>query len=172
MLLLIAAEEAESASNPILPWSSELFWGALSFGILYFLVRYVLLPPVQKIREEREETILNDRKAADAARAKASSAASEVDDQLAGVRAEAAELIEDARVEAETERKRLMAWAEREVNAMMEEADGEIAREREEAMVAIRPQVADLAIDAASRVTGRSIDPGNARPIVDRVLNS
>lgn len=174
LYLLLAAEEGEgeSASNPILPEINELFWGAIAFGALYLLIRYVLLPPVQRVMNDRAATIQADRDAADAARAKVVSASSELDDQLADVRAEAAAIIEAARSEAEAERQRLVARAEREVSAMKEIAETEIAREREEAMASLRPQVADLAVGAASKVMNRQINLDTARPVIDRFLNN
>lgn len=174
LYLLLAAEEGEAveSSNPILPTSNELFWGAISFAALYFLIRYVLLPPVQRVMNDRAATIQADRDAADAAKARAVSASSELDDQLAGVRAEAAGIVEAARAEAETERQRLVARAEREVSAMKEIAETEIARDREEAMASLRPQVAELAVGAASKVMNRQINLEAARPVVDRFLDN
>ena len=178
LYLLLATEEgdhsevAEAAANPILPTANELFWGALSFAALYFLIRYVLLPPVQRVMNDRAATIQADLDAADVAKAKAMSASSELDDQLVGVRAEAAAVIEAARTEAEAERQRLLARAEREVSAMKEIAESEIARDREEAMVGLRPQVAELAVGAASRVMNRQINLEAARPLVDRLLDN
>ena len=171
-LLAADAEEAAEASNPILPWTNELFWGGLSFAALFLLVNYVLLPPVQRARNDRAATIRADKDAAESARSKAASATAEVDDQLVGVRTEASTIIDEARAEAEAERQRLVARAEREVDAMKEIAEGEIGREREEAMEALRPQVADLAVGAASRVMNRQIDAAAARPVVDRFLNN
>lgn len=172
MLYLLAAEEAEGSSNPILPTSSELFWGAISFAALYLLMRYVLLPPIQRVMNDRQATIQADRDAADAAKARVASAGLELADQLAGVRAEAAAIVETARGEAEAERERLVARAEREVAAMHDIAEGEIAADREEAMAAVRPHVAELAVGAASKVMNRQISLEQARPVVNRQLDS
>lgn len=172
MLYLLLAAEAEEAANPILPAPNELFWGAISFAALYFLMRYVLLPPVQRVMNDRAATLQADRDAADAATAKAASASSELDDQLVGVRSEAAAIIDEARTEAEAERQRLLARAEREVSAMKEIAETEIAREREEAMASLRPQVASLAVGAASKVMDRQINLDAARPVIDRFLDN
>ena len=170
--LLLAVEEAEGSTNPILPAANELFWGAISFGVLYFLIRYVLLPPVQRVMNDRAGTIQANRDAAEAARAQAVSASAELDDQLADVRAEAASIIDQARGEAEAERERLVARADREVAAMREIAETEIARDREEAMAQMKPQVADLAVGAASKVMNRNVDLDRARPVVNRLLNN
>ncbi len=173
LYLLLAADEADKeAANPILPEPNELFWGAIAFGTLYFLIRYVLLPPVQRVMNDRAATIQADRDAADAAKAKAVSASADLDDQLADVRTEAAAVIEAARTEAEAERQRLLARAEREVSAMKEIAETEIARDREEAMASMRPQVAELAVGAASKVMNRQINLEAARPLVNRLLDN
>ncbi len=172
--LLLAAEEAdaEGTANPILPTTNELLWGAIAFAALYFLMRYVLLPPVQRIMNDRAATIQADRDAADLARSQAASASSELDDQLAGVRAEAAAIIDQARAEAEVERQRLVARAEREVTAMKEIAETEIGRDREEAVAALRPQVEQLAVGAASKIMNRQITLDAARPVVNRHLDN
>ncbi len=175
---LLAAEEAPGAeeggggitSSPIWPSSSEMFWGILSFTALYLLVRFVLLPPVQRIRNDRAATIQADKDAASLARSKVASASAEVEDQLAGVRGEAQVVIDEARAEAEAERQRLVGRAEREVNAMRELAATEVSTERAEALASLRPQVADLAVGAASRVTGRSMQSSSVRSKVDEYL--
>ena len=173
LTLVLAAEEADGGStNPILPATNELFWGAIAFGTLYLLVRYVLLPPIQRVMNDREATIQADRDAADAARAKVASAGTELADQLADVRAEAADIIEAARTEADAERERLVSRAEREVAAMQEVTDTEISRERDEAMAALRPQVAELAVGAASRIMNRQISLDDALPVINRELDN
>ncbi|MEM9651710.1 MAG: F0F1 ATP synthase subunit B [Actinomycetota bacterium] len=172
MLALLLAVEEEEAVNPILPAIGEIFWGAIAFGTLFVLIRFVLLPPVQRAMQDRAATIQADKDAADAAQAKALSASSELDDQLTDVRAEAESIIGEARAEAEAERQRLVARAEREVSAMKEIAETEIAREREEAMAALRPQVAQLAVGAASKVMNRQIDLSAAEPVINRAMDN
>ena len=66
MLSVFAAESSGVPENPILPAVYELFWGAVAFGALYLLVRYVLLPPVQRVMNDREATIQADLDAASA----------------------------------------------------------------------------------------------------------
>lgn len=179
-LMLRLAEEggelgehvAEEAANPILPTTPELFWGAITFATLFALVKFVLLPPVQKTMQDRADLLRSDLDAADAARAQAGSAATEVSDQLAGVRAESTQIIDAARAEGETERARIVGAAETEVAAAKAEAEAEIAKAREAAMAGVGPSVAGLAADAASRVMKRQIDAKTAQPVVDRFLNS
>lgn len=164
--------EPEEAINPILPVVSELFWGALCFAALWALVKFVLLPPVKATMNARADQIRTDLEAAETARMSAGSAAGEVSDQLSGVRAEAAEVVDAARTEAEAERSRIVGAAEAEVATLKADADAEISAARTEAMAGVRPQVAALATDAASRVMNRTVDAGAAQPIVDRFLDN
>lgn len=172
LILRLAEEAPAEADNPILPVVSELFWGALAFGTLFLLVKFVLLPPVQKTMADRAALLRSDLDAADSARDRAGSAASEVSDQLAGVRAESAQIIDAARTEGEAERARIIGAAEAEVADVKAAAEAEIATAREAAMAGVGPSVAGLAADAASRVMNRQIDTSSAQPVVDRFLDS
>lgn len=179
MLALLATEddghgveEAKEVINPILPEPSELLWGAIAFIVLYLLIRYVFLPSVDRVMANRAATIAADLDAAAAAQAQAQGAKAELSDQLADVRAQAATIIEQARQEADAERQRLIGRAEREVTALREVVESEVARERDQAMAVVTPQVSELAANAASRVMSRPVTVAEARPIVDRYLNN
>ncbi len=174
MLSILATEagEAVQQDNPILPTVPEMFWGAVSFFALFLLIKFVLLPPVKKVMDDRAQQIRGDLDAAEKARERADSAAEEAHDELADVRAEAAQIVDQARTEAETERARIIGDAETEVAAMKAEAEAEIANARAEALSGVGPQVSDLAVDAASRVMGRQVSLAQSQPIVDRYLSN
>jgi F-type H+-transporting ATPase subunit b len=171
-VLTILAAEPGTPDNPILPTVPEMFWGAISFAALFVLVKYVLLPPVKKVMDERASQIRTNRDAADRARGAAGSAAGEVHDQLADVRAEAALIIDAARAEAEAERSRIIGAAEAEASALKAAAEAEVEAARAEALVGVGPQVTELAANAASRVMGRNVDVSTARPMVERYLSN
>lgn len=175
MLTLLATEagtEVAEAANPILPTVPEMFWGALTFFALWALVKFVLLPPVQKIMNERESKIRDDLDAAERARSSAGSAATEVQDQLAGVRAEASQLVEAARVEAEAERVTIMADAQQRADAIIAAAEAEVAAARSQALAGVQPQIAALASQAAARVLDRPVNAADVAPVVNRFLEN
>lgn len=175
MLTLLAAEageEAGEAANPILPVDNELFWGAVCFFTLWALVKFVLLPPVKQVMDQRAETIRADLDAADQARTTAGSAASEVHDQLGDVRTEAATVVDAARAEANVEVQQILAEAETEAEAIRAAAAAEIEAARSQALAGAEPQIASLASQAASRVMNRSIDTAAAQPTVNRFLQN
>lgn len=170
-ILAQVAEGAEEASkNPVLPVVNEMFWGLITFTTLYLLVKFVLLPPFKRTMNDRAATIAADRDAAELARQKVASVDDEVSDQLASTKAEAAQIIEQAREEANTERTRLIGRAEREVQAMRDLADTEVIAARERAMEGIKPEVSQLAAGAASQVLNRQVSLSEAQPVIDRHL--
>ncbi len=175
MLTLLATEAGEAAAeaaNPILPTSNELFWGAVCFFTLWALVKFVLLPPVKQIMDQRADTVRADLDAADQARATAGSAASEVQDQLADVRTEASAVVDAARAEADVEVQQILAAAEAEAELVRSAAAAEVEAARSQALAGVQPQIAALASQAASRVMNRNIDVAAAQPAVTRFLEN
>ncbi len=169
---LIAADSTEAPTNPIIPDIGEVFWGAITFTLLYFAVRYLLLPPITKVMDERTTKVQADKDAAEAAKAKSSRLTHDLDDQLADVRAEANAMVEQARTEASAERATLIAQAEAEVESMKTATAAQIAEERSAAMTALRPEVLALSVDAAQRVLDRSVDPEKAKPVLEAKLGN
>ncbi|MGI9578165.1 MAG: F0F1 ATP synthase subunit B, partial [Microthrixaceae bacterium] len=104
-LLVLAAEEDPTAINPVVPDTiGEIFWGAVAFFSLWILMRYWLLPPLLRVREERKAQVIADQEAAEEAAMAAEDVRRDYDATLAEARAEANTVLEEARAEAEAER--------------------------------------------------------------------
>jgi len=170
VLTLFAAEEAEVV-NPILPTIPEMFWGGLTFLLFYVLMRYVLLPPVLRTMEERDQALRADWDAAKAAEVKVAGADAEIADALAPAKEEAAAVIESARAEAEAEREQIISGAQAEIDAMRQMATSQIDAARAEAMGGVGSQVAELTAQAASKVIDRPVSATDAQGIVNRIMS-
>ena len=156
LALALLAAEAESP-NPIRPAANELFWGVLSFAGLYLLVRLVLLHPVERVLNDRRATVEADRAAAERARGRAAALRAERTERRAGHQAEAAAIVDDARVEAEAARQRLVARAMREAEALRALTTEQIERERTRVLAELEGQVAELAAGAVGRIMNRPV---------------
>lgn len=176
MLLLLdeanTTTEAEAPVNPIVPEIGELFWGATMFAALYVLIKFVFLPPVLKVMDQRAAKIKADVDAAEYARKKQSNLSLDLEDQLSDVKAEAASILDQARSEASAERARLISKAEHEVAAMKQATETEIASERSKALKSLRPEVVKLSVEAARKVLERDIDPVAAKPVLEQKLGN
>ena len=95
-----AIEGEEEIPNPVIPEVNHIAWALVSFLILWALMQFVLLPPLLKSREEREQKVRADREAADKARQALGEVQDDYDASLAAARAEADAIVDAAREEA------------------------------------------------------------------------
>lgn len=171
-VLSVLAEEGAKTINPVVPDNiGELFWGAISFFGLWILLRYVCLPPLMKVREERAQKAQSDLEAAATAVTQAEQVRRDYDATLAEARAEAAQVVEAARAASEAQRAEAVRVAEAEVAEQRQVAMAELDSARAAALASIRSEVADLAVSAASKVVQSDLDLASNRSTVDEYVN-
>lgn len=158
-------------SNPILPEPFEMASGAIVFVLLWALMKFVLLKPIQQTMADRADRIREDLSTADAAKSQGESAVAEYEASLASARVEASRIIDDARAQAEAKRKELIAAAEAEVGELRSQAAAEVSSAKAEALTSMRASVATIAVQAAEAVVQKRLDEGAQRSIVDEYLN-
>jgi F-type H+-transporting ATPase subunit b len=172
VLAVQAAEKAaEAATNPVIPALHEMFWGAISFFALWILMRYVCLPPLMRVRAQRDLQVQADREAAAAAEEQAEQVRRDYDATLGEARTEAVRIIEEARAAAEHERGQVVQAAESEVAVERQAAMAELETARAAALEQIKGDVADLAVSAASKVVQSDLDLAANRATVDDYVN-
>ena len=176
LAVVLATEEGEEETgeeetvNPVLPTGGDIIYAAIFFFALWAAMKYVLLPPVQKVRAERAAKIAAARDAADNASSDMGSAQADYDAAMAGARAEATSILDAARNEADAARSSVVAAAESEAAEQRASAESELAELRSQSLLALSGDIAAVAAGAASTVIGRSVDVSTAQPIVDRAL--
>lgn len=171
LIAAVAAPYAAASQNPILPATYDILWSAVVFVLVLLVFWRVVLPKMQKLLDERAAAIEGNIAKADEAQAKAEAALQEYTAQLASARAEAGEIREAARVDAN----KIVAQAKEDAIAeqtrVVQAAKDQISAERQAAVVSLRTEVGSLAIDLASRVVGESLaEESKANALVDRFL--
>lgn len=165
----VVAGEAEGAGI-----SFNLFWilvSAANFGFFIIVLRSVALGPITKMLDERRERIERGlRDAADAALAK-TRAVEAADAALAEARRESNEIRANAEKAAAQIRDGQVAVLKGELDKMRTDATNEIEAARVSALASIRSEVADLAISAATKVVGASMDGERQRALVGEFLD-
>jgi F-type H+-transporting ATPase subunit b len=164
-----AAGEAEGAGL-----SFNLFWiliSAANFGFFIIVLRAAALGPITKMLDERRERIERGlRDAADAALAKGR-AIEAADASLAEARRESNEIRTNAEKAAAQIREGQVVALKQELEKMRADATAEIEAARVSALASIRSEVADLAISAATKVVGASMDGDRQRALVGEFLD-
>ena len=173
-VLLLAAEagaEAEHATRVVLPATNELIFGAIAFAVLFLLLWRVAFPALRKGLEQREQAIRSELERAEQARLEAEQRREEYDAQLAKAREEADRIVSEATAAAENARRDRITKAEDEARQIVEKARADAAGERDRAFAELRSQLADISLEAATRVLGKELsDPQAQRQLVEQFI--
>jgi F-type H+-transporting ATPase subunit b len=166
-----AIDDCQKAPSPILPATNELFWGSLSFIILFFLLAKVAYPSLKKGMEGRAEKIRTSIDEAERARGDAQRILDEYQRQLADAKSESARIIEEARQAADKLRQDLKKQAETEVAELRGRAQEDIQAQVQRAMADLQSRVAELAIELAEKVVERSLDRETNMQLIESYIN-
>lgn len=172
--LLFLAQEAEEKEptglDLVLPDPAELVGGALAFVVVFGLLGWKVWPKIREAVQKREQQIQGSLEEAEKAKADARRSQEQYESQIADARGEANRIIEEARQSAEQVRKDLIAKAEADAKQIVERAQDQIDQERQRAMQELQGSVADLSIELAEKVVGRSLDAPAQREMVDAYI--
>ncbi|MGH9193227.1 MAG: F0F1 ATP synthase subunit B [Acidimicrobiales bacterium] len=164
-------EACQEAPNPILPATTELVWGSISFAALLFLLYKFAYPQVRQMMDNRTERIRSDLQAAEAAKGEAEQVLAEYRAQLNDARAEAGRIIEEARQAADRVKRDQEARLQTELAELRARAVADIDSAKAQAVSDLRGEVAQLAIGAAETVVQRSLDEATQTQLVEDYIN-
>ena len=164
-------EGCVEAPSPILPELDEIIWGGLAFVILFAFMRWKGFPAVKRAMDARSEKIRADLDAADTAKADALRTKSDYEAQLAEAKSAAAAIIDEARTQADQLRQDLQARAEADIAEQRARAATDIESSRRQAIDDLRTEVAAIAVGAAERVVGASLDADVHRSLIDGYID-
>ncbi|OZM81906.1 F0F1 ATP synthase subunit B [Pseudonocardia sp. MH-G8] len=164
---VLAAEEL----NPLVPHTVEIIVGTIAFLVLLFVLWKTVFPQFEKIYAERTDKIEGGLKRAEEAQQEANDLKRQYEEQLAGLRAEAARIRDDARAEGQQIKAELRAQAEEEAARIRARGDEQIAAAREQATRQLRGEIGGLSVQLAERLIGGSLaDDSRRSATVDSFL--
>ncbi len=144
---------------------------SIGFILLVVFLGRVGFKPIGAVIESRQteiqttlDQIAADRQAMEQTRA-------EYEQRLANIESEARETIVAAVKEAQAEAAGILAKAREESEAQREQAVAEIDLERRKALSEIRSQMSELAVQAASKVLDREINPAVHRELINNFIS-
>ena len=143
----------------------------LNFAILFVVLRAWVYKPIVAMLEKRRQAIeqgLEDAKVAAEARANAEKAAEDI---LAEARKEASRLVRAATERAEQAAAEVKAQAEHEAEEARKGALAEGEKLKEQALGELRGQVAALAIAAAQKIIGETLDDRRQRALIQEFFS-
>lgn len=148
-----------------------LFVQILNFAIIFVVLRVWVYKPILGLLGKRRERIaqgLEDARVAAEARANAEKEAQAI---LSQAQADANQKVREAADRAEQVAREIHAAAEKDATAVREAAAGEAEQARSAALGELRGQVAALAIAAAQKLIGESLDEKRQRHLVEEFFS-
>jgi F-type H+-transporting ATPase subunit b len=155
----------------ITPEVGLLIYTTIAFFILLGLLSKVAFPPIMGLLDERADKIRESLDAAESTREEAARLLEEYKQQLAEARSEAQKIIEDSRKLGDSMKNEIVASAKAEAKQTLERASADIEREKALAIAEIQGKIADLAIEAASRVVGRELEKQGHEQLIEQYLS-
>ena len=143
----------------------------LNFAIIFVVLRVWVYKPILGLLERRRERIaqgLEDARVAAEARAHAEKEAQAI---LGQAQADANQRVRESAERAEQVAREIHAAAEKDAAAVREAAAGEAEQARSAALGELRGQVAALAIAAAQKLIGESLDEKRQRHLVEEFFS-
>ena len=155
----------------ITPDFGLLFWMVVIFGIVFFLLAKFGFPVITNAVQKRSDHIADSLKAADEAQARLAGMAEEHARMIEETRLEQSRILK----EASEARESIIAQAKEEAAAeaakLLDHAKVEIAAERESAIRDIRRQVAMISVEVAEKIVRKDLaSDGGQQSLIDRMV--
>jgi F-type H+-transporting ATPase subunit b len=146
-------------------------WTVVSFLALLLLLRKLAWGPILAALERREKRIEDAIGGAERSRDEAGRILEEQKETLKKAKEEARAMIAEATADAARRGEEIVAESRREAERLLERARTEIRGEEAQAIDRVRREAVELALDAAERLVGRSMETADHRRIVEEFIS-
>ena len=170
-LILASEGGGELEFGLVLPVQWEtLFWAWAIFLLLFLILRKFAWKPLLEAVEAREKRIAESLRKAEEIQKAAAEIAARQEAALAEAYAKAKGVLDEARAQADDYRKRETDRARGEADAFLDRAKKEISMEENRAREALRREVVEITLEAASQVLGRSVNADDEKRLAERLV--
>lgn len=138
-------------------FAPQLFWLALTFGVLYVILSRVALPRVSEVIEERRDRIQRDLDAAERLKSETEKAITGYEDALSEARSNASGIAKKERETLDAEMAREQAKVEDQIAAKISEAEKRIADTKSKAMESVNTIAADTASSIVAKLINQDV---------------
>ena len=162
--------KSEDFTSKLIPnWPSFLMQlGALL--ILIFVVIFFAYKPVKKIVKDRQNYIEQNIKDAEQAKTTWQENEAKSKENVLASHKEAANIVAEARLEAEQEKAKILESASLEVVRMKKDAEEDIARMEVEAQESIKKEMVSIALDASKELLGREVSTSDNTRLIEQFI--
>lgn len=139
--------------------------------ILFLLLKKFLYKPVREMLAKRKALVDGVYADADKAKSEALESKAEYEKRLAGAKAEAETIRQNAVLEASRRGDKLLAEAKEKADGIVSKAEAEAELEKRQAREGIRREIADGAAAVAEKLIRREIDAKDQKELIDSFID-
>jgi F-type H+-transporting ATPase subunit b len=161
-LFILGAEAGGFVLN-----TGDILYQLFIFLVLLALLRKFAFGPIMGIMKQREQHVSNEISSAEQSNTEAKKLVEEQREMLKQSRQEAQELIENAKKLGEEQKNSIILEARNEAIRIKDSAVKEIAQEKDQAIAALREQVASLSVLIASKVIEKELNEQDQQKLIN-----
>lgn len=143
---------------------------AVNIFILFIILSYLLVNPVQELLKKRQQKITEDRESAIKDKSTAAELKAQYEEKLRDINMEAEAIMSEARKKAMKNEERIIAEAKIEAEKIVERANAQIELEKKKAADDIKKEIIQVATIMANKVVAASIDANTQDALIEETL--
>ena len=147
-----------------------VFWSAITFLLLLFLMKKFLWGPLIENLDRRETMIHDAVKKAEETQQKSEEALKDYNKKLAEAREEVRQIVAAGKESAEKVKADILEEAGKKSASLLEKAKKEIAAERSDAINQIKQVVVDISISAAEKMLKRNLNADDQIKLIEETM--
>lgn len=147
-------------------WPPQLFWLAVTFLVLYFIISKIVIPRTGGVIEGRKNQIDSDLAAAQRFKADTDKAVAEYEKSLADARSNAHGIAQETRNKLNAEVDKERSTLDGQLAAKITEAEKAIQATRAKALASVTDLATDIATEIVGKLTGTNVSAADAAKAV------
>ena len=166
------AQDGAAGADILIPkLMAEFIPALIAFLIIWIVLAKVALPGIMKTMEERGKKIEESLDEAEKTKQEAIAKRAESDSIVTDARRQAADIVLEARKDAESERARIIEAAHKEAEEIIAKAHTTVEDERKSIYAGAASSIADLSVAVATKIVGEALeDDAEQKKLIERYI--
>ncbi len=165
------AEESSNKADILIPKMAEFVPALIAFLVIWIVLAKFAWPQILNMMDERGKRIQESLDEAEATKQKAISSRKEYDELVTDARRKSADIVLEARKDAEAERARIIEAAHKEAEDIIAKAHANAEDERNAIYAAATTSIADLSVSVAAKIVGQTLESDDEqRALIERYI--
>ncbi|MBR1796963.1 MAG: F0F1 ATP synthase subunit B [Clostridiales bacterium] len=170
-MLLAAEASSESglfSADQMGGYAATILITIINVAVAYIIIRLFIFKPILNVIKKREAKIASDLDAASRSKEEAASNAEVSKQAIDDAHAQASQILEETKADAEEQAKIIRMKAKEEADEIIDRANNEVIRMKKVAIEEMKDEISDLAVEVAGRVIGDVVEHDKLKDLANK----